>query len=92
MAEAIDREAIEHGWTIRDKRIEPDHIVVVVETWPNHSPERTVHRLQAAAKAARRRYPDDFPTETLWAKGYAVTTDLDLLDDLVAKLLGNQNG
>jgi REP element-mobilizing transposase RayT len=92
MAEAIDREAIEHGWTIREKRIEPDHIVVVVETWPNHSPERTVHRLQATAKAARRRHPGEFPDGALWAKGYAVTTELDLLDDLVAKLLSNQNG
>jgi REP element-mobilizing transposase RayT len=90
MSEAIDREAIEHGWRILDKRIEPDHIVVVVETWPNHSPERTAHRFQAAGKALRRRHPGEFPGEPLWEKGYAVTTDLELLDDLVVKLLAGQ--
>jgi REP element-mobilizing transposase RayT len=89
--EAIDREAVEHGWTILDQRIEPDHVVVVVQTWHNHSAQQTVHRLQAAANAVKRRYPGAFPSGSLWGKGYVATTDLDLLDELVAKLLENQS-
>jgi len=90
MSEALEREAMEHGWTILDKGIQADHIVVLVLTWPNHSPAQTVRRLQSAGKAVRRRHPTDLPREALWGKGYAVTTDLDLLDELADKLLAGQ--
>ncbi len=90
VSEALDREASERGWTILDKRIQPDHIIAVVATWPNHSAARTVHRLQAAGKTVRRRHPGELPRDALWGKGYAVTTDLELLDDLVERLLGSQ--
>jgi REP element-mobilizing transposase RayT len=92
MRQAFEREAMEHGWTIHDLRVQPDHVVAVVETWPNHSPERTVHRLQSAGKGVRRHHPDGFPGEALWEKGYAVTTSLDLLESLVAQLLGERTG
>ena len=46
----IEREAVEHGWRIVDLKVEPDHIVVVIETWPNHSASRTVQRLQSASR------------------------------------------
>ena len=90
MQAALDHEALEHGWTLLDKRIEADHIVVVVEAWPNHSAERAVRRLQATGKRMRQRHPGEFPAERLWGKGYVVTTELDLLDELVAKLLATQ--
>lgn len=90
MSKAIDREALEHGWAIVERRIEADHIVLVVITWPNHSAEQTVRRLQAAGQALQRRQPEAFPPGRLWDKGYAVTTDLELLDGLVAQLLGRQ--
>lgn len=90
LKQAFEREAVEHGWTIVDCRIEPDHVAIVVETWPNHSPEKTVHRLQSASKAVRRKHTHDFPGEPLWGKGYAVTTSLDLLESLVTRLLVDQ--
>lgn len=90
MAEAMDREAVEHGWTILNKRIEPDHVVVTVETWPNHSPQQTVRRFQSACKAARRHRGTALPGNGLWGKGYVVTTDLELLDELAARLLEHQ--
>ena len=88
--EAFDREAVEHGWTILDARIEPDHVVVIVETWPNHSAQKTVHRLQSAGNAVKRRHRDGLPVEGLWGDGYVVTTDLEILDELLAKLLSNR--
>ena len=90
MRTAIDREAVEHGWTILEARIEPDHVVVMVGTWPNHSAQRTVQRLQAAGKTATRHGSDRLPGKLAWGKGYVVTTDLDLLDEFVVKLLRNE--
>ena len=91
MAEALDREAVEHGWTILDKKVEPDHVLVVVQAWPNHSPQQTVHRFQSAGKVLRRRKPERFPGDKLWGRGYVVTTDVELLDELAQKLLRHQD-
>jgi REP element-mobilizing transposase RayT len=88
--EALEHEAVERGWTVLEARVEPDHVVVVVQTWHDHSAQRVVHRLQAAGQAARRRHPGEFPEGPLWGKGYVATTDLELLDELVGKLLDNQ--
>ena len=90
ISEAIDSELVEHGWDLIEKRIERDHIVVVVVAWPNHSPEQTVRRFQVVGRAVRRHHPEEFPAERLWGTGYAATTELDLLDKFVAQLLDNQ--
>lgn len=88
--EAIEHEVVEHGWTLLQKTIGPDHILLVVETWPNHSPEQTVRRFRAAGRALKHRHPKRFPGR-FWARGYAVTTDLELLEELRDRLL-DQHG
>ncbi|MHC4716028.1 MAG: LexA family protein [Planctomycetota bacterium] len=90
LAETFRQEALERGWTLHDMKIAPDHVVMVVEAWPNHSPELTVRRLKAAGRALKRKRSKYFQGLHLWAKGYAATTDLDLLDALVEELLGGQ--
>lgn len=90
LEEAILHEAAEHGWSVLDSRVEADHIVVIVQAWHNHSAQRTVQRFQAAGNAAKRRHPREFPSGSLWGTGYVATTDLEVLGELVAKLLDNQ--
>jgi len=90
LRQALEREAVEHGWTLVDKKVEPDHVVVVVEVWPNHSPELAVRRFQAAGRALKRRHPGGFESGRLWGKGYAATTDLELMEELVSRLLEGQ--
>jgi len=89
--EALDRRCAEHGWSFPLKKIEPDHVVLVVEAWPNHSPELVVSRVRQTGEAIWRRHPKDFPGKHLWAKGYAVTTDLEQLDELVGQFLEQVN-
>jgi REP element-mobilizing transposase RayT len=92
LAEALERGAVEHGWTLLEVRIEPDHVVVVVQAWPNHSAQQTIHRFQSAGKAASRKHRREFPGELRWGRGYAVTTDLEVMEDLVTELLAGQTG
>jgi len=87
IVEALERRAIEHGWTFIHKKIESDHVILVVDVWPNHSPELVVSRIRQAGNAVRLRHLKHFPGKTLWAKGYAATTDLESLDDMVLQLL-----
>jgi SOS-response transcriptional repressor LexA len=89
LEEALDAEAVEHGWRFIEKRIAPDHVVVVVEAWPNHSAESTVQRLQSAGRRAvlRRLAGLRLPAGGIWARGYVATTDLGVLDDLARQFL-----
>lgn len=87
LAEALDRRGVEHGWTFHEKRIEPDHVILVVEIWPNHSPELVVSRIRQAGNRVRLRHAKHFDGRTLWARGYVATTDLQCLDEMVRQLL-----
>ena len=90
VSEVIDKEAVERTWQILRKEIEKSHIVLIVKVWPNHSPVLVVRRFQNAGKILKHRYPDLFPFKELWGSGYAVTTSVDLLPDMVEQLLGSQ--
>ncbi len=84
----LDRQAIEHGWTILDRRIAPDHVVAVVQTWPTQSADQTVRRMRASlARVLRRTGGPGGGDERPWARGFVATTDLTMLDDLVGHYL-----
>jgi REP element-mobilizing transposase RayT len=87
LVKVFEKEAAEHGWRILDTRIEADHIVLVVEVWPNHSAHRAVTRLQSAAGSIKSSRAGESASKALWAKGYVATTDLESLDELVAEFL-----
>lgn len=87
MDKTLGRRATEHGWTFRACRIQTDHIVLVVEVWPNHSPELVVSRIRQAGQAVRKRSGGVFAGRALWERGYAITTDLAQLDAMVKQLL-----
>jgi repressor LexA len=87
--EALDKEAIEHGWKLIRKQINPDHIIIVVEVWANHSPEQVVSRIRQAGSMVRLKHLKYFPGRSLWARGYAATTELEGLDEMAEQLLEN---
>ncbi len=87
---AFDREIVERGWRLIEKRVQADHCLFVLEVWANHSPEQVVKRFKTAARAAKVKHLKDFPRSLLWGKGYAATTEIELLDELLAKLIDQQ--
>jgi hypothetical protein len=90
LAAAFEREAVEHGWTLMDKTIRPDRVLLTVQAWPNHSPALVVRRFQSSGNALKRRRSKEFPAGRLWGNGFAVTTDPELLDELLSRLLEEQ--
>ncbi|UCE50416.1 MAG: transposase [Phycisphaerales bacterium] len=87
IAEALEQRAVEHGWKFLRKKIEPDHIVLVVGIWPNHSPDLVVSQIRQTVNKVRSRHAEHFQGKSLWAKGYVATTDLGCLDEMVSQLL-----
>ena len=92
MVAKLDKRAIDHGWTFLERKIEPDHVALVVSVWPNHSPELVARRIRSAGDSVARRHRDSCPTGLLWTAGYAVTTEPDRLDEMVAMLLDKAAG
>lgn len=88
---AVEHEAGEHGWRLLDRRIEPDSVRLVVETWPNHSPQQTVKRFWASCAYNRLLHPRDWPKGRLWGRGYVVTTDPGRLDEMMDAFKELQN-
>lgn len=86
LEETLLRLGAEHGWTFIQKRICPDHLVLVVRVWPNHSPELAAHRLRVATENALRRQGRG-AANRIWARSYAVTTDLGQMDEIVRQFL-----
>jgi repressor LexA len=84
--EALTRLCTEHGWKLTNKRIKPDHIVIGIEVWPNHSPELTVVRIRTSIENSLKRHKL-LKNQHLWTKGYAVTTDLEQLDEIERQFL-----
>ena len=89
---AMEREAAEHGWELLDSKVAAEHVAVTVRVWPNHSPELTVRRLRSACEAAMGRAFRGTRRGRLWAKGFAVTTEPEMLDDLVDELTDGKAG
>lgn len=87
MVRELDKRAMEHGWKFVARKIEPDHVAVVIEVWPNHSPELVARRIKAAGNSVAGRRPELWQAARLWADGYAVTTELERLDELLKLLL-----
>jgi repressor LexA len=83
----LNKKAIEHGWEFLSIQIEPDHLILDVKVWPNHSPELVVSRIKQAGDSSRLLHLREFPGKTLWAKQYAVTTEPENLEDIASMLL-----
>ena len=86
MSSALDREALEHGWKLIEKKITTNYASVIVEVWPNHSPEQTIRRFQHAGQVLKKNFPRQFP-DKIWERGYIVTTDLELFPELIERML-----
>jgi len=87
--EALQRECVEHEWRMLQLGIQDDHLVLRVEVWPNHSPQLTARRVRWACEAVRRTHRKG--RRPLLAKGYAVTTDATMLDEVVAQFLAGRD-
>jgi REP element-mobilizing transposase RayT len=86
---ALEKEAVERGWNLHEKHVQPNQVTVVVSAWPSHSPEKIVRRLQQATRevvALSLKLPG---IPKVWSNRYAVTTELDSLEEMAAEVEGD---
>ncbi len=87
MVRELEKRAIEHGWKILSKVIGPDHIALTLEVWPNHSAELVARRIKAAGESVLRKHPKKWKGKSLWARGFAATTETSHVDELARMFL-----
>ena len=87
---SLSAECLKRGWELIETEIAPDHIRIVVKVWPNHSPQLVVRRCQKSLRNLIKQTLDLQSDRRLWGKGYAATTSLDLLAQMIERLLNNQ--
>jgi len=88
----LSAECLKRGWALIQTEIAPDHVSIVVKVWPNHSPQLVVRRCQNSLKNLIQQTLDLQSDRRLWAKGYVATTSLDLLPQMIERLLNDQSG
>jgi REP element-mobilizing transposase RayT len=88
----LSAECLKRGWELIETEIAPDHISIVVKVWPNHSPQLVVRRCQNSLKNLIKQTLDLQSDRRLWGKGYVATTSLDLLPQMIERLLNNKLG
>jgi len=86
----LGAECLKRGWELIETEIAPDHISLVVKVWPNHSPQLVLRRCQNSLKNLIKQTLDLQSDRRLWGKGYVATTSLDLLPQMIERLLNNQ--
>ncbi|MBT8365454.1 MAG: transposase [Deltaproteobacteria bacterium] len=88
---SLSAECMKRGWELIQTEIAPDHISLVVKVWPNHSPQLVVRRCQNSLKNLIKQTTDLQSDKRLWGKGYVATTSLDLLPQMIERLMNNQS-
>ena len=86
----LSAECLKRGWELIQTEIAPDHIRIMVKVWPNHSPQLVVRRCQNSLKNLIKQTLDLQSDRRLWGKGYAATTSLDLLPQMIERLRNDQ--
>ncbi len=89
VAAAMEKEAVERGWTLYEKKVEPNRVTVVVGAWPSHSPDKVARRFQQATREAVISSLELSATSKVWANSYAVTTEIDTLEEMAEELDGS---
>ena len=71
----IEKKCLEHGWTILELAIQPDHIHLFVRIFPTNSPADVVKECKGITSYhLRRNHPDLKKLPSLWTRSYFVAT------------------
>jgi putative transposase len=67
--------AIEHGWTILNLAVQPDHVHLFVETTPNEAPNEIVRAFKGrSSRILRQEFPHLLRLPSLWTHSYFCRT------------------
>jgi len=89
----IEVKCNEHGWTIENLAIQPDHVHLFVRVWPMDSPADALKAVKGVtAHELRRRYPHLRKTPSLWTRSYFASTAGNVSQETIRRYIEAQKG
>ena len=71
----IEQKCLEHGWTILELAIQPDHIHLFVRVFPTNSPAEVVKECKGITSYhLRKQHPQLKKLPSMWTRSYFVAT------------------
>jgi putative transposase len=71
----IEAKCAEHGWTIEELAIQPDHVHLFVRVWPMNSASDVLKAVKGVTShELRAKYPHLRKTPSLWTRSFFAST------------------
>ena len=77
--------AANHDWDVLEIDIQPDRMRIGLSISPDHSIERVIRNIKNTTLSMRMKHPFHFGGKSVWASGYAVSSDPSVLEDLACQ-------
>jgi putative transposase len=89
----IEKKCLEHGWTILELAVQPDHVHLLVQAWPTTSAAEIVKECKGlTSHELRMRYPILKRLPSLWTRSYFAATAGNVSAEVIQGYIAAQKG
>jgi putative transposase len=89
----IDGKCQEHGWTVLELAIQPDHVHLFVRAWPTDSAAEIVKECKGLTSSRlRKQFPHLLRLPSLWTRSYFASTAANVSADTIQRYIEAQKG
>ncbi len=89
----IEGKCQEHGWTILELAIQPDHVHLFVRAWPTDSPAKIVKECKGLTSfCLRQKFKSLLKLPSLWTRSYFASTTGNVSADTIRRYIEAQKG
>ena len=89
----IEAKCDEHGWTIENLAIQPDHVHLFVRVWPMDSASDVLKAVKGVTvHELNKKYPHLRKTPSLWTRSYFVSTAGNVSSETIRRYIEAQKG
>jgi len=89
----IEATCHDHGWTIEELAIQPDHVHLFVRVWPKDSASDVLKAVQGVtAHALRAKSPHLRKTPSLWTRSFFASTAGNVSSETIKRYIDAQKG
>jgi putative transposase len=89
----IEHKCAEHGWTVVQLAIQPDHVHLFVRVWPTTSAADVVKECKGlTSHELRKRYPVLLKMPSLWTRRYFASTAGNVFQETIQRSIAAQKG
>jgi putative transposase len=89
----IEQKCAEHGWTVVQLAIQPDHVHLFVRVWPTTSAADVVKECKGlTSHELRKRYPVLLKMPSLWTRSSFASTAGNVSQETIQRYIAAQKG